>query len=64
MSGSWRVFSAWSIAATTSRGTNMSMGLEKTRLASLPHTGHGVDAGAVPIGRVMSNAPSCSHRYS
>jgi hypothetical protein len=42
----------------------MSMGFEKTRLASLLHTGHVIDVGAVPSGRVISNTPSRSHRYS
>jgi hypothetical protein len=64
MSGSWRVFSAWSIAAASSTGTDDSIGLEKTRLDSLLHTGHSIDAGAVPMGRAISNAPSRSHRYS
>ena len=32
--------------------------------ASLAHTGQAIDAGAVPIGRITSNAPSRSHRYS
>ena len=58
MSGSWRVFSAWSIAATSSRGADESIGFEKTRVASLAHTGQAIDAGAVPSGRVTSNAPS------
>lgn len=39
-SGSSRVFSAWSIAATSARGEDESMGVEKTRPASLLHTGH------------------------
>jgi hypothetical protein len=40
------------------------MGLENTRPESLAHTGQAIDLGAVPIGRVTSNAPSRSHRYS
>ena len=65
-SGSSRLFSAWSIAATKARDPRESenMGIEKTRLASLPHTEHVTDSGAVPSGRVTSNTPSCSHRYS
>ena len=63
-SGSWRVFSSWSSAATSARGANETIGLEKTRAASLAHAGQAIDAGAVPIGRVTSNAPSRSHRYS
>ncbi len=64
MSGSSRVFSAWSIAATSAGGVTESIGGEKTRLASLLHAGHVTDFGAVPIARVTSNAPSWSHRYS
>ncbi len=63
-SGSSRHFSAWSIAATKARDPRESMGIEKTRLASLLHTAHVTDSGAVPTGRVTSNTPSCSHRYS
>jgi hypothetical protein len=40
----------------------MSIGEEKTRLASVMHTGHGIDVGAVPSGRLISNTPSSSHR--
>jgi hypothetical protein len=40
------------------------MGVENTRLAALPHTGQVTDGGAVPSGRVTSNIPSSSHRYS
>jgi len=63
-SGSVRLFSAWSIAATKWRGASESMGFENTRLASSPHTGHGIDFGCAPIGRMSSNGPSASHRYS
>jgi hypothetical protein len=63
-SGSWRVFSAWSIAAASAGGVDVSIGGEKTRLASPLHTGHTIDSGAVPSGRATSNAPSWSHRYS
>jgi hypothetical protein len=64
-SGSSRLFSAWSIAATNSRGVAESMGFENTRLPSLLQTGHVIDSGAVPSGRVTSNTtPSWSHRYS
>jgi hypothetical protein len=61
-SGSSRVFSAWSIAATRARGEDDSIGAENTRLASLLHTGHAIDSGAVPSARVTSNTPSWSHR--
>jgi hypothetical protein len=58
-SGSWRLFSACSIAADKAvRDPHLSMGIEKTRLASLPHTEHVTDSGAVPSGRVTSNTPS------
>ena len=63
-SGSWADFSARSIAAPSARGVDVSMGGEKTRLASLPHAGQETDSGAVPSARVTSNAPSSSHRYS
>ena len=63
-SGASRLFSACSIAATKALGVDESMGFERTRLASLPHTGHAIDPGAVPSGRVTSNIPSWSHRYS
>ncbi len=61
-SGSSRLFSAWSIAATKARGVDVSIGFEKTRLAALLHTGHLLDFGAVPSGLVISNTPSWSHR--
>ena len=64
MSGSWRVFSSWSSAATSVRGTDFSIGGEKIRLASPRHSGHGIDAGALPSGRTTSKPPSWSHRYS
>ncbi len=64
MSGSSRVFSAWSVAATTSREVVISRGLEKTRLARVLHSGQAHDSGAVPSGRVVSNTPCWSHRYS
>jgi hypothetical protein len=63
-SGSSRLFSAWSIAAAKARGADESMGAEKIRLASLLQTGHVIDFGAVPSGRITSNTPSWSHRYS
>jgi hypothetical protein len=63
-SGSSRLFSAWSIAATKARDPRESMGIEKTRLASLLHTAHVTDSGAVPSCRVTSNTPSWLHRYS
>ena len=59
MSGSCRVFSEWSSAATRSFGTDISIGFEKTRVASPPHSGQAIADGALPSGRVMSNAP-CS----
>ncbi len=37
---------------------------EKSRRASLPHCEHVADFGAIPNRRVISNAPSRSHRYS
>jgi hypothetical protein len=65
MSGSSRVFSAWSIAATSARGIDdLSIGFEKTRGASAPQAGQAADTGAVPSGRMISKPPSCSHRYS
>lgn len=63
-SGSSRLFSAWSIAANKARDPRNSMGAEKTRIASLLHTAHPIDSGAVPSGRETSNTPSWSHRYS
>ena len=63
-SGSSRLFSAWSIAANRARDPRRSMGIEKARPASLLHTPHVTDSGAVPSGRVTSNTPSRSHRYS
>jgi len=51
-SGSVRVFSSWSSAATSARGANESSGLENTRSASFAHTGQAIDAGAVPIGHI------------
>ena len=57
-SGSWRLFSAWSIAANKAvRDPLLTMGTEKTRLASVPHTKHVADSGAIPSGRVISNTP-------
>ena len=64
MSGSWRVFSSWSRAATSARGTDFSIGGEKTRLASPPHSGHGIESGALPSGTTTSKSPSWPHRYS
>ena len=63
-SGSSRVFSAWSIAAARPGGVDVSMGFEKIRLAWRSHTGHAIDAGAVPIARIASNAPCWSQLYS
>ena len=63
-SGSVRLFSAWSTAATSARGARRSIGDEKTRRASPRHTGHAADAGWAPSGRISSNAPSRSQRYS
>jgi hypothetical protein len=64
MSGSWRVFSSWSSAATRERGVNDIIGLEKTRLAVPPHCEQAIDPGAVPIGRRTSKGPCRSQRYS
>jgi len=63
-SGSWRLFSARSMAATTARGAIESMGLEKIRLASRRQIGHATDFGGAPTRPFTSNPPSCSHRYS
>ena len=63
-SGSSRLFSAWSIVATSARGANESMGFEKTRDASLLHTGQAIDCAAVPSGSVTSKTPSLPHSYS
>ena len=63
-SGSVRLFSAWSIAATSARGARLSIGEEKTRRASARHTGHAADAGWAPSGLSSSNGPSRSQRYS
>jgi hypothetical protein len=63
-SGSSRLVSAWSIAATTAGGDKESIGFEKTRLPSLPQTGQAIDVGGAPSGRATSNTPSSSHRYS
>lgn len=62
-SGSSRVFSVLSIAATSARGASESIGAEKTRTASLLQTGHGARDPAVPIGRLTSKTPSTTHRY-
>jgi hypothetical protein len=64
ISGSSRVFSAWSIAAASPDGVDLSMGFEKTRLDARSHTGHAIDGGAVPIARLASNAPCWSQLYS
>ena len=65
-SGSVRVFSACSIAATRSRrGDRGSIGLEKTRRAWSPQRSQATDSGAVPSGNLTTNdTPSLSHRYS
>jgi hypothetical protein len=60
-SGSWRLFSALSIAATTARGASDNMGAVKTRLPSRPQTGHDAEAGGAPSGARTSNAPSSPH---
>ena len=57
-SGSSRLFSAWSIAASTARDPRKSRGIEKTRVASLLHTVQATDTGAVPNGRITSKTPS------
>jgi len=59
-SGSWRLLSARSIAALQAlRVPHLTIGIEMTRLASLPHTGQLTVSGAVPRGRVTSKTPSC-----
>lgn len=63
-SGSSRVFSAWSIAATSPGGVRVSIGFEKTRRAARSHIGQAIEAGAVPIARIASNEPCRSQRYS
>jgi hypothetical protein len=64
-SGSWRLFSARSIAADQAeRVPLMTVGSEMTRLASPPHREHVTDSGALPSGRVISNTPSRLQRYS
>jgi len=57
-SGSSRLFSARSIAASTARDPRKSTGTEKTRRASMLHTVQVTDSGAVPSGRVTSKTPS------
>jgi hypothetical protein len=64
-SGSYRLLSAWSIAAVQATcDADLNRAVEKTRMAWLPQAAHGTDGGAVPSGRMTSNEPSCSHRYS
>jgi hypothetical protein len=62
-SGSSRVVSVLSIAATIARGASESIGAEKTRTASLLQTGHGARDPAVPMGRLTSKTPSTTQRY-
>jgi hypothetical protein len=52
-----------SIAATSARDANESIGAWKTRTASLLQTGHCDFGAAVPIGRLTSKSPSWTHRY-
>lgn len=63
-SGSWALFLDRSRAAMTSRCGDRSMGAEKTRRAGVPQTSQAKTGGAVPSGRLMSNGPSRSQRYS
>jgi hypothetical protein len=57
-SGWWRLFSARSIAADKAvRDPLLTMATEKTRFASLPHTKHVTESGAIPIGRIISHPP-------
>jgi hypothetical protein len=64
-SGSKRLFSARSIAAVQAlRVPVLNIGAEIIRRAAWPQAGQPTDAGAVASGRITSNTPSCSHRYS
>jgi hypothetical protein len=51
-------------ANTAERDPRLTIGIENTRLASLPQTEHVTDCGAVPSGRLISKTPSPSHWYS
>ena len=65
ISGWSRLFSAFSTADFSAGGANeASIGAEKTRAAPFPHRGHVIASGGVPRGRVTSNTPSGSQRYS
>jgi hypothetical protein len=44
-------------ASKAPRDPLLIMPTEKTRLASLPHTKHVTDFGAMPSGRVISDTP-------
>jgi hypothetical protein len=58
------VAAASSIAVTRSRRTSDNRGAENTRAPAPPHTGHAIDADAVPIATDTSNKPSVPQRYS
>jgi hypothetical protein len=64
-SGSYRLFSARSIAAVKATGALfLIIGTDIILTALAPHTEQMMDSGASPIGRLISITPSCWHWYS
>jgi hypothetical protein len=63
-SGSSRVFSVRSMAATKSFGARENTGAEKTLTASASQVGQGTVSVAWPIGRLISTTPCRSQQYS
>ncbi len=64
-SGSYRLFSAYAIAADQALRLDVStIGAEMIRREAPPQTTQATDSGAVPSGRWMSKLPSVSQRYS
>jgi hypothetical protein len=63
-SGSWRLFSALSMAENSDERRPLStIGADSIRWAWLPQLGQGALDGALPSRRVMLNAPSAWHWY-
>jgi hypothetical protein len=64
-SGSWRLFSALSMAENIGERRPLStIGADSMRWAWLPQLGQGACDGALPRRRMMLNAPWVWHRYS
>jgi hypothetical protein len=63
-SGSSRVFSDRSMAATAAREASEIIGTEYTRTATSSHTGHGSRSPAAPTGRLICTTPCRAQRYS